>query len=88
MSQPQLDTKQYVPVSGDERWLLREEAAQRGTSTGLLARVLFLYGLEHIDDPEIIRRIEEEKSASKQRISKGARAATQARWGTNQEEGK
>lgn len=88
MSEPHLKAKQYVPVTEDERWLLKEEAAERGTSAGLLARVLFIYGLEHIDGAEIIRRIEEEKSASKQRISKGARAAIQSRWGSNEEEEK
>lgn len=83
-----LDTKQYVPVTADERQLLRDEASARGIGAGLLARVLLIYGLEHIDDQELIDRIGNEKSATKQRISAGARVAIQARWGSSDSEEK
>lgn len=80
-----LSTKQYVPVTEDERQLLRDEAAAREIGAGLLARVLFIYGLEHIDDRELIERISDEKTATKKRISDGGRAAIQSRWGTSKE---
>lgn len=80
-----LSTKQYVPVTEDERQLLRDEAAKRGLGAGLLARVLFIYGLERIDDQELIDRISEEKTATRKRISAGGRTAVQSRWGTSEE---
>ena len=83
-----LDAKQYVPITEDERQLLRDEARARGIGAGLLARVLFIYGLEHIDDQELVNRISDEKSATKKRISAGARVAIQARWGTSDREEK
>lgn len=81
----QLSAKQYVPVTEIERQVLRDAAAARNIGAGLLARVLYTYGLEHIDDLEVGRRIDTEKAASKTRISEGARVANQARWGSNHE---
>lgn len=78
-----LSAKQYVPITDDERKLLRDEAAKRNIGAGLLARVLLVYGLEHVDEQSLADRIKDEKSISQQRISAGARVANQARWATN-----
>jgi hypothetical protein len=84
----QLTAKQYAPLSDDEQQVLRREAAARGIGNGLLARVLLLHGLEHLDDPEIAERVAGEQTAMRARISDGARAASRLRWGiTNDEEG-
>lgn len=78
-----LDAKQYLPVTVAEREALCREASARGLSTGLLARVLFMYGLANIDGPELVQLVHDEKSATKQRISAGARVAVKARWAHN-----
>jgi len=86
MSQPQLRAKQYAPLSDDEHRAFRDEAAKHGISNGLLARVLLLHGLEHLDDPEITQLISEEKTSARTRIRDGARSAARARWGTGAED--
>ncbi|MEU3041580.1 hypothetical protein ABZ700_11615 [Streptomyces diastaticus] len=83
-----LKAKQYIPVTEDESAFLKKEAAARGIGAGLLARVLFNYGVEHLDDQQLDRLVAEEKKASKERVSAGARVAVQARWGINNEEEK
>lgn len=80
-----LNTKQYVPLSDDERQALRNEAATRGISAGLLARALLLYGFDKLDDAAVDARITEEKIATKERITQGARIAVNARWATTTE---
>lgn len=83
-----LDAKQYVPLTTDEQTILRTEAAKRDISTGLLARALLTHALDNISDPTMSARIDEEKLASKARITTGARTAVSARWGTNKTTGK
>lgn len=80
-----LKTKQWVPLSDDEREVLQAEAQRRDMTVGLLARSLLLYGLERIDSAGVARQIDEERAATKRRISDGARAAAHTRWGTDDE---
>lgn len=75
-----LRAKQWVPLSGDEREALRAEAAKRDMTVGLLSRALLIESLEHLDSAGTARRIEEEKLATRRRISEGARAAARTRW--------
>lgn len=82
-----LKAKQYIPVTEDESAFLKTEAAARGIGAGLLARALFNYALENLDNQQLDRLVAEEKKASKDRVSAGARIAVQARWGnTNEQE--
>lgn len=80
----QLSAKQYAPLSDVEQRVLREEAAERGVGNGMLTRVLVLHGLDHLGDPVIEARLDEEKAAAKERVSDGARAAARARWGRSE----
>lgn len=83
-----LKAKQYIPVTEDELQMLKNEATKRGIGAGLFARVMFSYGLAHLDGEDLDRRASEEKAASKQRVSAGARVAVRARWQTNSQDGK
>lgn len=83
-----LRSKQVVPLSDDERESLQTEAALREMTTGLLTRALVLYGLERLGGPAIERQIREEQLATQQRISDGAKAAANARWGNRPRGGK
>lgn len=79
-----LNTKQWVPLSDDEREALVVEAASQGLTTGLLARALLLHALDRVGSAGVGRRVEEERAATKQRISEGARTAVRARWGSDE----
>lgn len=88
MIQP-LNRKQQIPLTEEERRLFIDIAHRAGTTPGLLGRALLMHGLDCMDtDPTIRERIESEKSATKQRISDGARYAAQQRWGINEGEKK
>ncbi|PFG69100.1 hypothetical protein B0O41_3951 [Propionibacteriaceae bacterium ES.041] len=84
MSQQQLSAKQYAPLAEDEQRGFRAEAQKRGIGSGLLARALLLDGLDRLGDPALERRIDDEKTATKHRISDGARAAAQQRWANDE----
>lgn len=76
-----LDAKQFTPLTSGEKAAIRETAVGHSISNGLLSRALLLYAFdEHLDDPALIARIEKEKSASRLRISQGARPAVNARY--------
>jgi len=77
-----LAARQYVPMADDEKAALHRAAAKAGLSHGLLARLLLLHGLDHVDDPEMVGCIEQEKVAGRERISAGARVAARVRWGS------
>ncbi|WP_129656314.1 hypothetical protein [Rothia halotolerans] len=81
-----LGKKQWVPLSDGEHKALGDIAVERGLGRGLLARVLLVHGLDHVDEPEIAELIEEEKTATKKRVSDGARVAIAARWGNTKKE--
>lgn len=81
-----LDAKQYVPLSADEQQTLRDQAAVRGISPGLLARALLTHAMDNLDNA-VEARIDAEKLASKERITTGARAAVNARWSTQKTKG-
>lgn len=76
-----LRSKQWVPVSTTERKALQAEAEEREVTVGLLARALLLHAFDRIDADEVGDRIERERVETRQRISKGARAAAKTRWG-------
>ncbi|GAA1769094.1 hypothetical protein [Nostocoides vanveenii] len=80
----ELSRKQYVPLSAEEQEVLHGEAQRAGMSHGLLARVLLLHGLDHVDDPEVTDRIRDEKRAGRKRIRAGARAAARVRWDSSE----
>lgn len=80
-----LGSKQWVPLSDDERDELMAEARRLDLTVGLLARALLLDGLDRIETSSTIRRIELEKTETKRRISEGARLAARARWGAQEE---
>lgn len=75
-----LDTKQYVPLTSEERQLIRDVASAHGIGAGLLSRVLLLHGLENIAGLAVSKRVAEEKSISQERVSAGARDAAAAGW--------
>lgn len=83
-----LKAKQWIPVSEEESAFLKKESAARGIGAGLLARALFKHALENVDSQQLDRLVEEEKKASQARTRAGARIASQARWGTTEEEEK
>lgn len=80
-----LDSKQWVPLTDDERSQLIAEAGRLDMTVGLLARALLLDALDRIETASTIRRIEQEKTETKRRISEGARAAARTRWGVLEE---
>lgn len=78
-----LDAKQFVPLTSDERAAIQQAAQDREIGIGLLSRALLLHAFdEFLDDPAMNRRIDEEKGATKKRISEGARTAVNARYAT------
>jgi hypothetical protein len=75
-----LDGRQLVPLTSDEAKQLRASAKAAGLSNGLFARVLILWALEHLDDPDLIRELAAEREDSADRLSAAARAAATSRW--------
>lgn len=88
-----LTAKQHAPLTADELEVIRREAGAWGLTPGLFARALILVGLDRLNDESVMQRLTDEKSASRERVTKGARAANSARWGnraartTNTKEG-
>lgn len=78
-----LKSKQWLPISDDEREDLKRLAVELDISVGLLSRALWSYALERIDTASVRRRIEDEKAATTKRVRDGARAAAQERWSTD-----
>lgn len=77
-----LDAKQVTPLTSGERAAIHKVAKERGITAGLFSRALLLHALdEALGSQGLDDRIEAEKAASKQRISEGARAAVNARYG-------
>lgn len=75
-----LDGRQLVPLTSDEAKQLRASAKAAGLSNGLFARVLILWALEHLDDPDFSRLLDAELEASADRLSAAARTAAESRW--------
>ena len=76
-----LTAKQHAPLTEDELQVIRREASAWGLTPGLFARALILDSLDRLEDESVMQRLTDEKSASRARITKGARAANSARWG-------
>lgn len=78
-----LKSKQWIAISDDEREDLSRLAEELDISKGLLSRALWSYALERSDSPSVRRRIEQEKTDTRERIREGGRVAARARWGTD-----
>lgn len=75
-----LDDRQLVPLTSDEAKQLRASAKAAGLSNGLFSRVLLLWALERLDDPDISRLLDAELVDSAGRLSAAARTAAESRW--------
>ena len=77
-----LDRHQNVPLTGDELGALRAAALTADATNGLFSRALLLFGMSHLDHPDVQQSIADEKSAAATRLSAGAREAVAQRWGS------
>lgn len=78
--------KQIVPLTDEERDDLAAAAKEHQLSNGLFARALLLHGMEALNTPAIQASLAAERTATKNRISDGARAAVRARWSAEGDE--
>lgn len=75
-----MSAKQYVPLSQDELATMRAAARDHQIGAGLFFRALAMHAYATLTPDELTRVVDEEKAASKQRLSDGARQARSHRW--------
>ena len=75
-----MSAKQYVPLSEDELATMRAAAREHKIGAGLFFRALAMHAYTTLTPDQLAQVIEEEKAASKQRLSDGAREARSHRW--------
>lgn len=72
--------KQYIPVTAEEQTALRNAARENGIGVGLLCRALTLRAFKSLSASELEQLIQDEKDASNERLSAGAKEARRHRW--------
>lgn len=77
----ELDDRQTVPMTTDDRRRLRQVAVDLDVSPGLLARALILNGFDRIEESTVLARIAAEKDAAYARSAEAGRTAMRARYG-------
>lgn len=69
-----------VTLTTDDADRLSAEAGKLGIGPGLLSRALVRYGLDHIDDEDVLEVVAQVKESDRERRKNTGRDAMKSRW--------